>query len=134
MEIRRVDHVAMVVEDLDRAVETYRRLFGAEVEMSETLAAQGVEAAMLRLGDGRVELIAPLGDDSGIARFLAKRGPGMHHVAFEVDDVGDALAALAAAGATLIDTQSREGLGGREVAFVHPESVDGVLVEVVSRD
>lgn len=132
MEIQALDHVGMVVSDLDEAVRTYERLFGAELELRETLDAQGVEAAMLRLGAGRIELIAPTRDDTGVARFLAKRGPGMHHLAVEVEDVGAALAELEAAGASLVDPRPQQGLGGREVAFVHPESVHGVLVEVVS--
>lgn len=133
MEIGAVDHVAMVVGDLDAAVDTYRRLFGAQVELRERLDEQKVEVAMLRVGAGRLELLAPLDEESGVARFLAKRGPGMHHVALEVGHVADALAELQRAGATLIDTQPRKGLGGHEVAFVHPDSVHGVLVEVVGR-
>jgi methylmalonyl-CoA/ethylmalonyl-CoA epimerase len=133
VEIGAVDHVAMVVGDLDAAVDTYRRLFGAQVELRERLDEQKVEVAMLRVGAGRLELLAPLDEESGVARFLAKRGPGMHHVALEVGHVADALAELQRAGATLIDTQPRKGLGGHEVAFVHPDSVHGVLVEVVGR-
>jgi len=132
VEIRALDHVAMVVEDLDQAVATYERLFAAEVEHREQLEEQGVEAAMLRVGTGRIELIAPVREDTGVARFLAKRGPGMHHVAVEVGDVGTALAELEDAGASLVDAAPRRGLGGHEAAFVHPESVHGVLVEVVS--
>jgi methylmalonyl-CoA/ethylmalonyl-CoA epimerase len=133
VDIRTVDHVAMVVENLDTAVETYRRLFGAEVELRQLLDEQGVEAAMLTVGTGRIELLAPTRDDTGVARFLARRGAGMHHVAVEVGDCGAALAELEEAGATLVDTKPRKGLGGHEVAFVHPDSVHGVLVEVVSR-
>jgi methylmalonyl-CoA/ethylmalonyl-CoA epimerase len=133
VEVGAVHHVAMVVEDLDDALKTYARLFGAEVERRELLDAQGVEAAMLRVGSGRLELIAPVRDDTGVARFLEKRGPGMHHLALEVADVSTALRELADGGATLVDPEPRVGLGGHEVAFVHPESVHGVLVEVVSR-
>jgi methylmalonyl-CoA/ethylmalonyl-CoA epimerase len=127
-----IHHVAIVVDDLDEAIGTYRRLFGAELELRARLESQRVEAAMLRVGEGRLELIAPLDDESGVARFLAKRGPGMHHVALEVPDVNAALAELERAGATLIDAEPRRGLGGHEVAFVHPESAHGVLVEVVA--
>jgi methylmalonyl-CoA epimerase len=123
----------MAVEDLDEAVETYRRLFGAEVEMRGLIEGQGVEAVYLRLGDRRVELLAALGDDTPVGRFLARRGPGMHHVAFEVDDVREAIRELAGEGARVIDREPRPGLGGGLVSFVHPESVHGVLVEVVGR-
>jgi methylmalonyl-CoA/ethylmalonyl-CoA epimerase len=134
MTIRGVDHVGLVVESIDDALETYGRLFGAAVEERELLAEEGVEAAMLKIGAGRIELIAPVRDDTGVSRFLAKRGPGMHHLALEVDDVQVALGELEAAGATLLDTQPRRGFGGHEVAFVHPDSAHGVLVEVIARD
>ena len=111
---------------------TYERLFGAELEHRETVQEQGVEAASLRVGSDRVELLASLGEDTPVGKFLAKRGPGMHHVAYEVDDVGRAIGELAAEGAELIDEQPRHGLFGLEVAFVHPDSVHGVLAEVVS--
>jgi methylmalonyl-CoA epimerase len=93
---------------------------------------QGVEAASVRIGDGRVELLTPLASDTPVGRFLAKRGPGMHHVAYEVQDVEAAIAGLTEAGADLIDHRPREGLFGLEVAFVHPDSLHGVLSEVVS--
>ncbi len=131
MDVGAIHHVAVAVERLDEAIETYRRLFGAEVERRETLESQGVEAAFLRVGDGRVELLAPLGGDTPVGRFLAKRGPGMHHVAVSVGDVARATRELAAAGATVIEPGPRPGLGGHLVAFVHPASVHGVLVEVV---
>lgn len=131
MNVRGVHHVAMAVEDLGEAVETYARLFGAEVETRGRMDDQGVDAVYLRVGDGRVELVAPLAEDTPVGRFLAKRGPAMHHVAFEVDDVAGALDHLAANGATLIDAEPRAGLAGKQVAFVHPESVHGVLAEVV---
>jgi methylmalonyl-CoA epimerase len=114
-------------------VQTYERLFGGRLEQRARVEEQGVEAASLRVGDGRVELLAALGEDTPVGRFLAKRGPGMHHVAYEVDDVRSALAELAAQGAELIDPEPRQGMFGLEVAFVHPESVHGVLSEVVSR-
>ena len=132
MEFRGIHHVAMAVEDLDEAVETYRRLFGARVEVRGRMEQQGVEAVYLRVGSGRVELVSALADDSPVGRFLAKRGPGMHHVAFAVGDVSAAVGALAAEGATVIDPEPREGLGGHEVSFVHPDSLHGVLAEVVS--
>jgi methylmalonyl-CoA/ethylmalonyl-CoA epimerase len=122
----------VAVEDLDAALKTYARLFGAELEHRGTMEDQGVRAAVLRLGDGRVELLEPLGADTPVGRFLAKRGPGMHHVAYEVTDLAATLTELAQAGADLIDECPREGLFGLEVAFVHPDSVHGVLSEVVS--
>jgi len=132
MEPRGIHHLGVAVEDLDAAVATYKRLFGAELEQRETVQEQGVEAASLRVGSDRVELLASLGADTPVGKFLAKRGPGMHHVAFEVEDVGRALEELAAEGADLIDDRPRRGLFGLEVAFVHPDSVHGVLAEVVS--
>jgi methylmalonyl-CoA epimerase len=132
VEVGSLHHVAVAVEDLDEAVETYTRLFDAEVEYRGTIPGQGVEACYLRLGSGRIELLAALGDDTPVGRFLGRRGPGMHHVAFEVDDLPAAIRELTAAGANVIDTEPRPGLGGHQVSFVHPESVHGVLVEVVS--
>jgi methylmalonyl-CoA epimerase len=132
MEVGALHHVALAVEDLDGAVETYRRLFGAEVELRGVIEGQGVEAVYLRLGSGRVELMAALGEDTPVGRFLARRGEGMHHVAYEVADVAEAVRELAEQGATVIDPEPRPGLGGHLVSFVHPESVHGVLVEVVT--
>ena len=129
---RGIHHLGVAVEDLDEALATYEQLFGAELEQRELVPEQGVEAAAVRVGESRVELLASLGTDTPVGKFLANRGPGMHHVAYEVDDVGAALATLSAAGADLIDEQPREGLFGLEVAFVHPDSVHGVLSEVVS--
>jgi methylmalonyl-CoA/ethylmalonyl-CoA epimerase len=131
VEVRSVHHVAFAVEDLDAAVGTYQRLFGARIELRGRMDDQGVEAAYLRIGDGRIELVSALGEDTAVGRFLAKRGPGMHHVAFEVADVAAALRSLASAGAEVIDQAPRPGLGGHEVSFVHPDSIDGVLVEVI---
>jgi methylmalonyl-CoA epimerase len=123
----------VAVVDLDEAVRTYERLLGGTLEHRARVDEQGVEAASMRLGDGRVELLAPLGEDTPVGKFLANRGPGMHHVAYEVDDVRSALADLEQQGAELIDAEPRVGLFGLEVAFVHPESIHGVLTEVVSR-
>ena len=131
MEVRSVHHVAFAVTDLDEAVGTYERLFGARIEVRDRMEEQGVEAAYLRVGSGRVELVSALAEDTPVGRFLAKRGPGIHHVAYEVADVRAAASALASEGAELIDPQPRPGLGGHEVSFVHPDSVHGVLVEVI---
>jgi methylmalonyl-CoA/ethylmalonyl-CoA epimerase len=129
---RGIHHLGVAVDDLDSALSTYERLFGARLEHRETVADQGVEAASLRIGSDRVELLAALGEDTPVGKFLAKRGPGMHHVAFEVDDVGAAIDELAAEGAELIDDSPRRGLFGLQVAFVHPHAVHGVLAEIVS--
>ncbi len=128
-----VHHIGHAVADLDSAVNTYQRLLGATLEHRETVVEQGVEAASMHVGDSRIELLAPLGADTPVGRFLEKRGPGMHHVAYEVTDIRAALADAARAGAELIDDSPRVGLFGLEVAFIHPESVDGVLVELVSQ-
>ena len=132
MEASGIHHVGVAVVDLDEAVRTYERLFGGRLERRARVEDQGVEAASIRIGESRVELLASLGDDTPVGKFLAKRGPGMHHVAYEVADVRAALAELADAGAELIDAEPRQGMFGLEVAFVHPESVHGVLSEVVS--
>ena len=132
MEARGIHHLGVAVVDLDEALGTYERLFGAEVEHRATVDDQGVRAASVRIGDGRVELLEPLGEDTPVGRFLAKRGPGMHHVAYEVEDIRAALAHLSEAGAELIDETPRRGMFGLEVAFVHPDSVHGVLSEVVA--
>ena len=132
MVARGIHHLGVAVTDLDEALATYASLFGAELEHRARVGDQGVEAAAVLVGTGRVELLAPLGEDTPVGRFLAKRGPGMHHVAYEVDDVGSALDSLAAAGAELIDEEPRAGLFGLQVAFVHPDAVHGVLTEVVS--
>jgi methylmalonyl-CoA/ethylmalonyl-CoA epimerase len=132
MESRGIHHLGVAVPDLDEALATYERLFGARVEHRDTVADQGVEAASVRVGASRVELLAPLGSETPVGRFLASRGPGMHHVAYEVEDILVSLANLEAAGAELIDTAPRRGLFGLQVAFVHPDAVHGVLSEVVS--
>lgn len=124
-------HVGVAVVDLDDAVERYARLFDAMLEHRDAVGEQGVEAASMLVGEARIELLTPTGDDTPVGRFLAKRGPGMHHVAYEVDDVADEIARLARAGVELIDETPRRGLFGLEVAFLHPDSVYGVLTEVV---
>ncbi len=127
-----IHHLGVAVVDLDEAVETYRRLFGAEVELRETVDDQGIETALLRVGDGRIELLSSLDADTPVGRFLERRGPGMHHVAFEVADIAAELEALAAQGAELIDETPRRGLNGMEIAFVHPHATGGVLAELVA--
>jgi methylmalonyl-CoA epimerase len=127
-----VHHLGIAVTDLEEALATYSRLFGGALEHRDLIPDQGVEAASILVGTSRIELLAPLAEDTPVGRFLAKRGPGVHHVAYEVADVGDALSDLTAAGAELIDTVPRLGLFGLQVAFVHPDAVHGVLTEVVS--
>jgi methylmalonyl-CoA epimerase len=133
VDARGIHHLGVAVSDLDEALDTYSRLFGAELEHRARVEEQGVEAAAVLVGGSRVELLAATGDETPIGKFLANRGPGMHHVAYEVADIDAALASLTDAGAELIDPEPREGLFGLQVAFVHPDSVHGVLTEVVSR-
>jgi methylmalonyl-CoA epimerase len=130
----KVHHVGIAVDDLDEAVDRYVSLFGASVEHRAHVEDQGVEAASLRVGDSRLELLAPTGPETPVGRFLAKRGPGMHHVAFLVDDVATELERVRAEGAELIDETPRRGLFGLQVAFVHPQATGGVLAEFVSDD
>ncbi|MGH3064636.1 MAG: methylmalonyl-CoA epimerase [Gaiellaceae bacterium] len=132
MEALRIHHLGVVVADLDEAVGTYQRLFGGSVEHRGTLEDQGVQAVSMRLGESRVELMGSLGEETPVGKFLAKRGPGMHHVAYEVDDLPGALRDLSDRGAELIDEEPRSGLFGLQVAFVHPDAVHGVLAELVT--
>ena len=132
MSLRGVHHLGFAVQDLDEAIATYDRLFGAALEHRDLVVDQGVEAASVLVGTSRIELLSPTGDDTPVGRFLANRGPGMHHVAYEVDDVQAELDRLAGEGAELIDAAPHEGLFGLQVAFVHPDAVHGVLTEVVS--
>jgi methylmalonyl-CoA epimerase len=127
-----IHHVGVAVRDLEQAIETYVGVLGATLEHRGELAEQGVEAAAVLVGEDRVELLAATGADTPVGKFVAKRGPGMHHVAYLVDDVSTALHDLALDGVELIDEAPRHGLFGLEVAFVHPDAVHGVLTEVVS--
>jgi|SRR5687767_6974857 len=127
----RIDHVGVAVEDLDEALALYRDGLGMELEHRETVTEQGVEAALLGVGDGHVELLAPLGPDTPVGRYLAKRGAGIHHVAYAVTDIDDALEALRGAGLRLIDEKPRTGIRGSRVAFLHPAALGGVLTEIV---
>ena len=127
-----IHHVALAVADLDAAVDRWTRQLGAELELRAVVESQGVEAASLEWGSGSLlELVAPWGEGSGVQRFLDARGEGIHHVAWAVEDVAVALESLARAGARLIDEQPRPGLHGTPVAFIHPRSMGGVLVELV---
>jgi len=126
-----IDHVGVAVEDIDAALPLYRTALGMELVHRETVAEQGVDAALLDVGDGHVELLQPLGPETSVGKFLARRGPGLHHVAYRVADIDAALAALAAAGLRLIDETPRVGIRGSRVAFLHPASTGGVLTEIV---
>jgi methylmalonyl-CoA/ethylmalonyl-CoA epimerase len=126
-----IHHIGHAVDDLPAAIGVYERLLGGEVEHRDTVPAQGVEAVSIRVGSGRIELLRPLGEDTPVGKFLANRGPGMHHVAYLVSDIRASLRGAADAGAELIDSEPRPGLFGLEVAFIHPGSVAGVLVEYV---
>jgi methylmalonyl-CoA epimerase len=131
-----IDHVGVAVESIDAALAVYRDALGMPLVHRETVSAQGVDAALLDVGDGHIELLEPLGPDTAVGKFLARRGPGLHHVAYRVEDVEQTLDALSAAGLRLIDERPRRGIRGSRVAFVHPASTGGVLTEIVqpSRD
>lgn len=127
----RIDHIGVAVEDIDAAIELYRDSFEMELAHRETVEFQGVEAVLLDIGDGHVELLAPLGPDTPVGKYLAKNGAGLHHVAYAVDDIDAALEKMAAAGIQLIDTEPRVGIRDSRVAFLHPRSTGGVLTEIV---
>jgi methylmalonyl-CoA/ethylmalonyl-CoA epimerase len=129
--LRRIDHVGVAVEDIDAALPLYREVLGLAVTHRETVPEQGVDAALLDVGDGHIELLAPLGPETGVGKFLASRGPGLHHVAYAVDDIEQALDALRKAGLRLIDERARRGIRNSWVAFVHPSATGGVLIEIV---
>lgn len=128
---RRIDHVGVAVEDLDAAISLYQESFGMELAHRETVESQGVEAILLDVGDGHVELLRPLGADTPVGKFLDAKGPGLHHVAYAVDDIDAALLWLGSAGLRLIDSEPRTGIRGSRVAFLHPRSTGGVLTEIV---
>jgi methylmalonyl-CoA epimerase len=127
----RIDHVGVAVEDLDGALELYEGSFGMPVAHRETVEEQGVEAVLLDVGEGHVELLRPLGPETAVGKFLARKGPGLHHVAYAVEDIDTTLRALSDAGLSLIDEQARVGIRQSRVAFVHPRSTGGVLTEIV---
>jgi methylmalonyl-CoA/ethylmalonyl-CoA epimerase len=127
----RIDHVGVAVEDLDAALQLYTEVLKMPVAHRETVAEQGVEAVLLDVGEGHVELLAPLGPETPVGRYLAKRGPGLHHVAYQVDDIEAVLTSLKASGTRLIDESPRIGIRGSLVAFVHPAATGGVLTEIV---
>ena len=126
-----IDHVGVAVEDIDTALELYQQALRMPLVHRETVTEQGVEAALLDVGDGHVELLQPLGPETAVGRFLARRGEGLHHIAYRVEDIEQALSELTQAGMRLIDQQPRTGIRGSRVAFVHPASTGGVLTEIV---
>ncbi|HVY49914.1 MAG TPA: methylmalonyl-CoA epimerase [Minicystis sp.] len=128
--IKKIDHVAIAVNDVDQAIATWKKVFGLEPKEREVVASQKTEAVLLPVGESNVELIAPKGNE-GLAKFLEKRGPGIHHVAVEVEGIEAALAFLKALGVPLVDETPRAGARGHKVAFVHPKATGGVLVELV---
>lgn len=127
----RIDHIGVAVEDIDAAIALYGESFEMELAHRETVSSQGVEAVLLDVGEGHVELLAPLGPDTPVGKFLAKNGTGLHHVAYAVDDIDAALEGIAAAGIQLIDSEPRVGIRDSRVAFLHPRSTGGVLTEIV---
>jgi len=131
--IKRVNHMAIAVNNLDEALTLYDSLLGLQPEKIETVPEQGVRAAVLPVGkEGEIELIQPIDSDSGVAKFLERKGEGIHHIAIEVDDIDEELKRLAEKGVDLIDRQARTGLAGR-VAFLHPKAARGVLIELVEK-
>jgi methylmalonyl-CoA/ethylmalonyl-CoA epimerase len=127
----RIDHVGVAVQEIDASLELYRDLFELVLAHREVVSEQGVEAVLLDVGENHVELLAPLGADTPVGKFLAKRGPGLHHVAYQVSDIDSTLAALQQAGTALIDERPRVGIRGSRVAFLHPRATGGVLTEIV---
>lgn len=129
-----IDHVGIAVDDLDEAVDRYRELLGVEPAHRERVEDQGVEEVLFAAGGSFIQLLGALGPETPVGRYLAKHGPGMHHIAYRVDDIVTALDVLRAKGSRLIDETPRQGSRGTRIAFVHPASMDGVLVELVQED
>jgi len=127
----RIDHIGVAVEDVDAAIALYQESFEMELTHRETVEEQGVEAVLLDVGDGHVELLAPLGPETPVGKFMAKHGAGLHHVAYGVEDIDSILEELSAAGLQLIDSEPRVGIRDSRVAFLHPRSTGGVLTEIV---
>ena len=127
----RIDHIGVATDDLDGAIALYEGKLGMPVAHRETVESQGVEAVLLDVGEGHVELLRPLGDDTPVGKYLAKKGPGLHHVAYAVGDIDDVLGKLKEQGVELIDSEAREGIRNSRVAFLHPKSTGGVLTEIV---
>lgn len=127
----RIDHVGVAVEDLDASIALYEKTYNMELVHREVVEEQGVEAVLLDVGENHVELLAPLGPDTPVGKFLAKKGPGIHHVAYQVEDIDSVLSSLKEQGLRLIDETPRIGIRGSRVAFLHPAASGGVLTEIV---
>jgi methylmalonyl-CoA/ethylmalonyl-CoA epimerase len=127
----RIDHIGVAVEDLEAGIALYGESFGMEAAHRETVESQGVEAVLLDVGEGHVELLRPLGPETAVGRFLERKGPGLHHVAYAVEDIDAALEQVRRAGLELIDAEPRRGIRGSRVAFLHPRSTGSVLTEIV---
>jgi methylmalonyl-CoA/ethylmalonyl-CoA epimerase len=127
----RIDHIGVAVEDIDAGIALYRQNFQMRLSHRETVASQGVEAVLLDVGEGHVELLVPLGPDTAVGKFIARRGPGLHHVAYAVEDIDTTLAQVLAAGIEAIDAEPRVGIRNSRVAFLHPRFTGGVLTEIV---
>jgi methylmalonyl-CoA/ethylmalonyl-CoA epimerase len=127
----RIDHIGVATDDLEGALALYEKTLGMPLAHRETVESQGVEAALVDVGDGHVELLQPLGPETPVGKYLEKRGPGLHHVAYAVGDIDEVLGELKSAGIELIDSEPRQGIRDSRVAFVHPRSTGGVLTEIV---
>ncbi|MCB0863994.1 MAG: methylmalonyl-CoA epimerase [Solirubrobacterales bacterium] len=127
----RIDHIGVAVEDLDAAIKLYERNFEMELVHRETVESQGVEAVLLDVGDGHVELLSALGPDTPVGKYIARKGPGLHHVAYAVEDIDETLASLKEQGVKLIDQEARTGIRQSRVAFLHPAATGSVLTEIV---
>ena len=127
----RIDHIGVATDDLDGAIALYEGKLGMPVAHRETVESQGVEAVLLDVGEGHVELLRPLGEDTPVGKYLAKKGPGLHHVAYAVGDIDEVLGKLKEQGVELIDAEARQGIRNSRVAFLHPKSTGGVLTEIV---
>lgn len=126
----RIDHIGIAVEDLDASIALYEQTYDLKLVHRETIEEQGVEAVLLDVGENHIELIAPLGPDTGVAKFIAKKGAGIHHIAYQVDDIDAEIARLKGEGITFIDQEARTGIRGSRIAFLHPKSTAGVLTEL----
>ncbi|HMS72631.1 MAG TPA: methylmalonyl-CoA epimerase [Baekduia sp.] len=129
--LNRIDHIGIAVDDLDAAINLYENVLGMKLVHRETVTEQGVDAVLFDVGENHVELLAPIGEDTPVGKFLAKNGPGLHHVAYQVSNIEDTLESLKSDGIRLIDETPRTGIRGSRVAFVHPKSSGAVLTEIV---
>ena len=130
--IKRVDHIAIAVKSLDEALSVFESLFGLKPSHIETVPEQGVKAALIPIGDGEIEFLEPIDPEGGVAKFIERRGEGIHHICLEVDDIDEELKSLAARGVELIDKQARKGVAGR-IGFLHPRAAKGVLIELAQK-